>query len=485
MFSRLPLQMAASNCEPMQIDYDDNESDISHSDSADDTGQQPIQYVETASLDLEAYANNYHGLAKIQRLEFIATRCPPLRVDALKMAIQYVKTRTCNVSTYNRLFKMLQESTASDTSGQMPQPDQNWVETTLKKAALKLEKLDNDLKNYRSNSIKESIRRGHDELGDHYLDCGDLQNALKCYSRSRDYCTTTKNTLAMCVNIVRVGILLQNWPTVSTYVAKAEATADFANSPGVATKIHCAAGLFELSQRKYKKAAKHFLSTNADHFQGADDILCPNNIAIYGGLCALATYDRQELLKNVINSPSFKQFFELEPNLREAANKFYESNYATCLSILAELKDILLLDIYLSSHVDRLYTMIRNRALVQYFSPYSSARMDTMAAAFNTTTSSLEEEVMHLILDGLIQARIDSHNKILFARDVDQRTVTFENAIRIGKEWQKRTKALILRAAILKSGLQVKSARPGNPISSAAAANSSSSASTTNQEVAP
>jgi hypothetical protein len=32
--------------------------------------------------------------------------------------------------------------------------------------------------------IQESIRRGHDDLGDHFLDCGDLGNALKCYSRS-------------------------------------------------------------------------------------------------------------------------------------------------------------------------------------------------------------------------------------------------------------------------------------------------------------
>jgi COP9 signalosome complex subunit 1 len=41
---------------------------------------------------------------------------------------------------------------------------------------------------------------------------------------------------------------------------------------------------------------------------------------------------------------------------------------------------------------------------------------------------------------------------------VDQRTVTFEKAIEMGKEWQKRTKALILRSAILKNGqIHVKS----------------------------
>jgi len=48
---------------------------------------------------------------------------------------------------------------------------------------------------------------------------------------------------------------------------------------------------------------------------------------------------------------------------------------------------------------------------VQYFSPYLSADMVKMAEAFNTTVTALEEELMQLILDGKISARIDSHNK--------------------------------------------------------------------------
>lgn len=38
--------------------------------------------------------------------------------------------------------------------------------------------------------------------------------------------------------------------------------------------------------------------------------------------------------------------------------------------------------------------------------------MRKMAAAFNTSVPSLEDELMQLILDGQIQARIDSHNKV-------------------------------------------------------------------------
>lgn len=47
-------------------------------------------------------------------------------------------------------------------------------------------------------------RRGHDDLGDHYLDCGDLTNALKCYSRARDYCTNPKHVVNMCLNVIKV-----------------------------------------------------------------------------------------------------------------------------------------------------------------------------------------------------------------------------------------------------------------------------------------
>lgn len=170
----------------------------------------------------------------------------------------------------------------------------------------------------------------------------------------------------------------------------------------------------------------------------------------------MATFDRQELQKNVISSSSFKLFLELEPQLRDIVFKFYESKYASCLTLLDEIRDNLLLDMYIAPHVNTLYTKIRNRALIQYFSPYLSADMRKMATSFNRTVEALENEVMQLILEGQIQARIDSHNKILYAKETDQRSSTFERAILMGKEYQRRTRMLVLRAALLKSNIHVK-----------------------------
>ncbi|KAI2585785.1 GPS1 isoform 16, partial [Pan troglodytes] len=171
--------------EPMQIDVDPQE---------DPQNAPDVNYVvENPSLDLEQYAASYSGLMRIERLQFIADHCPTLRVEALKMALSFVQ-RTFNVDMYEEIHRKLSEATrelqnapdAIPESGvEPPALDTAWVEATRKKALLKLEKLDTDLKNYKGNSIKESIRRGHDDLGDHYLDCGDLSNALKCYSRAR------------------------------------------------------------------------------------------------------------------------------------------------------------------------------------------------------------------------------------------------------------------------------------------------------------
>uniref|UniRef100_A0A8D1BX01 COP9 signalosome complex subunit 1 n=1 Tax=Sus scrofa TaxID=9823 RepID=A0A8D1BX01_PIG len=419
----MPLPVQVFNLqgavEPMQIDVDPQE---------DPQNAPDVNYVvENPTLDLEQYAASYSGLMRIERLQFIADHCPPLRAEALKMALSFVQ-RTFNVDMYEEIHRKLSEATrelqntpdAIPESGVEPPPlDTAWVEATRKKALLKLEKLDTDLKNYKGNSIKESIRRGHDDLGDHYLDCGDLSNALKCYSRARDYCTSAKHVINMCLNVIKVSVYLQNWSHVLSYVSKAESTPEIAEQRGerdtqtqaILTKLKCAAGLAELAARKYKQAAKCFLLAAFDHCD-FPELLSPSNVAVYGGLCALATFDRQELQRNVISSSSFKLFLELEPQVRDIIFKFYESKYASCLKMLDEMKDNLLLDMYLAPHVRTLYTQIRNRALIQYFSPYVSADMRKMATAFNTTVAALEDELTQLILEGLINARIDSHSKV-------------------------------------------------------------------------
>jgi len=52
--------------------------------------------------------------------------------------------------------------------------------------------------------------------------------------------------------------------------------------------------------------------------------------------------------------------------------------------------------------------------------------MRRMASAFNSSVNELEDELMPLILDGQIQARIDSQNKVRRKRVLSQ--ITDRNA---------------------------------------------------------
>eukprot|EP00092_Neocalanus_flemingeri_P037506 GFUD01040840.1.p1 GENE.GFUD01040840.1~~GFUD01040840.1.p1 ORF type:complete len:494 (+),score=177.25 GFUD01040840.1:237-1718(+) len=472
------LQNMLGGVEPMQVDIpEENENEV----GGEEGNEEQVYVVDNPSLDLEATSNAYTGLAKLYRLQFIAEHCPCYRVEALKLGIGHCQT-THNTVLYQRLHRQLAECVAGTANGQagavpdvavgaadqgmgersLPALDLNWVDTRNKKAQMKLEKLDNDLKNYKSNSIKESIRRGHDDLGDHFLDSGDLANALKCYSRARDYCTSGKHVVSMCVNVIKVSVYLQNWSHVISYVNKALATPDLNDGNlkstehlTMVTRLKCAGGLADLMTRKYSAAAKQFLGASLDHCE-CPDLVSPNNVAIYGGLTALATFDRSELHKQVISSAQFKLFLELEPQLREVLQCFYDSRYGQCLKLLEDMKDNLLLDIYLAPHINTLFSMIRNRGLVQYFSPYSSADLNKMANSFNTSVSGLENELMKLILDGSIQGRIDSHNKVLLAQDVDQRSHTFSKAVEMAELYQRRARMLVLRSAVLRANISVK-----------------------------
>ena len=108
-----------------------------------------------------------------------------------------------------------------------------------------------------------------------------------------------------------------------------------------------------------------------------------SQVALYGGLCALASFGRSELRSRVVESAGFKTLLELYPQVpsfnlrpcakhwaratlslacaltlalhamqvREAVHDFYLSRYASCLDHLAKLRADLCLDLHLHDHV--------------------------------------------------------------------------------------------------------------------------------------
>jgi len=105
--------------------------------------------------DLDQYISNYSGHGQIHRLRFIALKCPTLQIEALKYAIRLIKSNTLNVSLYQETVDQLRLLVPSVEEAQL---DKVWMDNATRTAKATTEKLDAELKNYKNNLIKESIR---------------------------------------------------------------------------------------------------------------------------------------------------------------------------------------------------------------------------------------------------------------------------------------------------------------------------------------
>ncbi|KAM4094572.1 hypothetical protein ACB094_06G205400 [Castanea mollissima] len=406
-------------------------------------------------LDVEAYGGLYQGRTKIMRLLFIAESCegnPAMRLEALRMAHDEIKKGE-NTQLYREVVQKIDGKLGSNYD-----MDSTWCDSVDRRADQKKEKLENELNAYRTNLIKESIRMGYNDFGDFYYAHGALGDAFKSYVRTRDYCTTSKHIIHMCLSAILVSIEMGQFTHVTSYVSKAEQSPE-ALDPITAAKLRCAAGLAHLEAKKYKLAARKFLETGSELGSHYNEVIAPQDVATYGGLCALASFDRAELKSKVIDNVNFRNFLELVPEVRELINDFYSSHYASCLDYLGNLKANLLLDIHLHDHVETLYDQIRNKALIQYTHPFVSVDLQMMANAFKTSVAGLEKELEALITDDQIQARIDSHNKILYARHADQRNATFQRVLQTGNEFDRDVRSMLLRANLIKHEYNLRAAR--------------------------
>ncbi|KAJ8900387.1 hypothetical protein K2173_025027 [Erythroxylum novogranatense] len=421
-----------------------------YANGGDDSSRKPI--ISGEQLDIEAYAGLYTGRTKIVRLLFIAdhTDNTTMQLEALRMAYDEIKKGE-NTQLFREVVQKI-----DGRLGPKYSMDSRWCDTVDRRAEQRKERLENELNAYKTNLIKESIRMGFNDFGDFYYAHGLLGDAFKSYVKTRDYCTTSKHIIYMCMSAILVSIEMGQFTHVTSYVGKAEQTPE-ALEPVSVSKLRCAAGLAHLESKKYKLAARKFLEVGPELGNSYNEVIASQDVATYGGLCALASLDRSELKAKVIDNVNFRNFLELVPEVRELIHDFYSSRYASCLDYLENLKANLLLDIHLHDHVEVLYDQIRCKALIQYTHPFLSVDLRMMANAFKTTVAGLEKELEALITDNQIQARIDSHNKILYARHADQRNATFQRVLQTGSEFERDVRAMLLRANLIKHEYNLRS----------------------------
>ena len=401
--------------------------------------------VTCTSLNLAEYIGRYSGYTRIQRLVFVAEKCGNLQEDAYRLLISELKRGT-NTTLYVNIHALVGTILGYEFGF-----DREWIEMTENSELLKLERLEAELMAAKTTMVKESMRLSYNDIGDLHYQRGNLPETMKSYLRTRDYCTTPKHNLDMWVRLISVSIDSGQFGNVNFYITKAEN----AGGDGASAKIKAAGALVLLVEGQYKLASRKFLEVGWELGGTFSSMIAAEDIAVYGSLTALATLDRNEIRKKMLDNSVFKSFLELAPGMRKLVNDFFLGKYGECLTYLREIQSELLLDIHLSKHANALISKITERIILQYFSPYSSVDMNRMAETLNMNIGLLEKTVAALISNDKMLARIDSQSKTLHLRQDDVRTITLEKVERLSAKHLTEVKRGILRLSVTQHGLSV------------------------------
>lgn len=449
------------------------------------------------TFDLDTWASNYESGPMLQlRLAHVASRCPSLARQALTLSLADAK-KGKDVQIYNRLCDLAANLGFKDLGKQ----DTEWASRKDEENRRELARLESELKGYKNNLIRESIRMGQEELAMHHLLTGGpipdstnpqsltssgYQAAYQTFGKMRDFCTTPAHINSMTLRLIYTALLQavtaqqsgsssssMHFNSVSINSNRLRGTGVKEEEQSKLTPMaHVVAGIAYMGLGGYREAAKSFLQTSFDYHNSggiynADferSVASANDVAIYGGLCALATMTREELMNEVLGG-TFRAFLEQEPHMRKAIVLYTTAKYQACIDTLRRYYSDWSLDVFLGasssssgSHVDRLFARIRERSITAYFSSFSEVSLASLASTFPPTSKdpdAMEMEVLSMIESGTLDARLDVVNGVLEAPQKDTRRETHHNAQKAAQEVERTLLLRLHRVNMTLAGLEI------------------------------
>lgn len=402
---------------------------------------------------LDSYIANYAGRTKIHRLLHISKTLKELQPAADSLVLDIIRAESFDTETYKKVLAKMNVSDEDEL-----RRHHAWLSEATKNSTALTQKLETELKAYKNNLIKESIRLGQQDIANHQIKTGDLITAHRTFIRNRDYCTTPLHMFQVNMNTIYISILLGQWSQVQNHLTKLQ-SGSLQIRQEDQNHINVATALEFLSQKNYEQSARMFLQVEASIGTSYNNVISMNDIANFTCILALATFSREDNLK-LIESTAFKPFLELEVLSREALAAFHKRRYAECLKLLSSFKADLIADVYFSSHVGSLYELIKERSYLQFLSTFSKVPLARMATEFAVTPAEIETSLCNLIMQKkLTQVRIDMKNGLIVREPISVHESNYLKSIESGTAYCRQVNAALTHLALTYGNLQVDAPR--------------------------
>ena len=179
-------------------------------------------------------------------------------------------------------------------------------------------------------------------------------------------------------------------------------------------------------------------------------------LALYTILTCLAEMPRKEI-KNVLSTTNIINLLDTT-EYADIFENFLNGRFEVLQTQMNSIRTKLTQDVFFQD--ETIFNKIRSRNLQQFVAPYKVIDIKEIAQAFGISLAQAEAELVEQISLGNIKAKIDSHNKILKARQTNSQTEAYRKAIEVGDKFIRDTEDQLLTIQLLKNDIVLK--RPHN-----------------------
>lgn len=302
--------------------------------------------------------------------------------------------------------------------------------------------------------LRDSYRAHILDLSTFYFNTGDMNNSMKALQRAKEISITAEQQFDLFSLMALTSLFKKNISFAQNNAQKIILLTGLSDKQTLTARVIM--GLCNMENSNYKLATEFFLGLNGENNK---ELALNSDLAVYIVLGCLASMDRKDIKADVVQSKSFLVFSEDEPRLSELLDSFVNCKFSRVVQILDNIRREYVLDYFIGKSILGICEEIKNRCMVQFLKAFKRIKISDLAINFEMSEKTVEEKLAKLITDGKVDARIDAHQKIVKAREIDQKQKMHKSVLNTAIDFIDTANLILLKTSMIQEDILVRPLR--------------------------
>ncbi|EXC04029.1 26S proteasome non-ATPase regulatory subunit 6 [Morus notabilis] len=277
---------------------------------------------------------------------------------------------------------------------------------------------------------ESEVREAHLAKSLFFIRIADKEKALEQLKVTESKTVAVGQKMDLVFYTLQLGFFYMDFDLISKSIDKAKSLFEEGGDWERKNRLKVYEGLYYMSTRNFKKAAKLFLDSISTFT--TYELFPYDTFIFYTVLTSIISLDRVSLKQKVVDAPEILAVIGKVPYLSDFLNSLYDCQYKSFFTAFAGLTEQIKLDRYLHPHFRYYMREVRTVVYSQFLESYKSVTIEAMAKAFGVTVEFIDLELSRFIAAGKLHCKIDKVAGVLETNRPDAKNALYQATIKQG-----------------------------------------------------